>query len=52
MRKYTKFKIDNVYYTLEELKKGYEIITGLDNVEEFTSESLYNYMKNVIENED
>lgn len=30
--------------TFEELKEGYEIITGCDNVDEFTEEELREYM--------
>ena len=32
--------------TYDELKEGYRIITGLDNVEEFTEEELREYMRN------
>lgn len=34
----------NKKMSLEELKKGYELITGCDNVDEFTEEELRTYM--------
>ena len=30
--------------TAEELRKGYRIITGLDNDNEFTDEEIYEYL--------
>lgn len=37
--------------SFEELKKGYRIITGLDNVEEFTEEELREYIREACKDE-
>ena len=34
--------------TIEEIKRGYEIITGLDNHDEFTEEELVFYVLNAM----
>lgn len=39
--------------TSEELRKGYRIITGLDNDDELTDEEIYKYLLDILkENED
>lgn len=39
-----KYKIYENEYTFEEIKEGYKIITGLDNIDEFTEEELVFYV--------
>lgn len=36
-------------YSIEELRIGYKIITGCNNIDEFTDEELYQYMLNACE---
>lgn len=43
-----KYKIGKNKYTISELRKGYKIITGLDNGKDFTDDEIYEYMKKAI----
>lgn len=43
--------INQEEYTIEELRKGYAIITGLDNGDEMTDEQIIEYMTRELEKE-
>lgn len=35
-------------YTIEQLREGYRVITGLNNDSKFSDDELYEYMKDVL----
>lgn len=41
--------IDGEFFTIEELKEGYKIVTGLDNVKDFSDSELIEYMRKIFE---
>ena len=46
------YRLDEKYYTYEQLKKGYKAITGLNNANDLTEDELFNYLKNSLHEED
>ena len=46
-----KYQLYENSYTIEELRIGYRVITGLDNDDEFSDEELYQYMLETMKEE-
>lgn len=46
------YLLDKKYYTFKQLQKGYQVITGLNNVNDFTESELFNYIKNAMHEDD
>ena len=42
------YKIGKQYYTIEELRQGYRVITGLNNDHELDDRQIFEYMANAL----
>lgn len=52
MKKMIFYQIGTGLYTIDELREGYKIITGLDNGDELSDDEMYKYMRNALTEEE